>query len=90
MRFANVRELKNRTSAMLRTASRGQDVVITSHGRPVAVLHGLSEDEIEDYVIRHHPGLRRSLEEALAGYRKRGGMTLDEVLARMERKRGRL
>ena len=43
MTFATVRDLKNRTSEMLRKAGRGKDVLITNHGRPVAVLHGLGE-----------------------------------------------
>lgn len=89
MKFANVRDLKNRTSEMLRTAARGNDVLITSHGKPVAILHGIAEDEIEDYVLRQHPDLRRSLDEAEAGYRKRGGLSLDSVMARLEKKRAK-
>jgi prevent-host-death family protein len=89
MRFANVRELKNKTSELLRAAARGSDVLITSHGRPVGILHGLTEDELEDYVFLHHRGLRRSLDDAEDEYRRKGGISLETLLARLEKKRDR-
>ena len=42
MKTASVRELKNQTSALLRH-SAVEDVVITSRGRPVARLVGMSD-----------------------------------------------
>lgn len=89
MKFATVRVLKNQTSEMLRTAAQGKDVVITSHGRPVAVLRGLSEDEIEDYVLSRHPALRKSIEDAWRHYQKHGGFSADEVLKHLQKKRGK-
>jgi prevent-host-death family protein len=49
MRFANVRELKNKTSEILRLAER-ETVVITSNGKPRAIIKGVSESTFEDYV----------------------------------------
>lgn len=46
MKSATVRELKNKTSELLRRAAR-EDVMITSRGRPVACLIGLHPDDIE-------------------------------------------
>jgi antitoxin (DNA-binding transcriptional repressor) of toxin-antitoxin stability system len=74
---------------MLRTAAKGTDVLITSHGRPVAVLHGLSEDDLEDYVLSHHPKLRQSIEGAWRHYRKHGGLSVEEVMKELRRKRGK-
>lgn len=45
MKTASVRELKNQTSALLRQASQ-EDVVITSRGRPVARLVGMTENDL--------------------------------------------
>ena len=90
MKFANVRELKNKTSELLRLTRKGKNVLITSRGRPVAVLHGIREDEIEDYVLTHHPDLRKGIEKAYQDYKKHGGVTLEEVITRLERKGGRL
>jgi len=45
MKTASVRELKNQTSALLRQAAT-EDVVITSRGRPVARLVGMSDNDL--------------------------------------------
>jgi prevent-host-death family protein len=89
MKFATVRNLKNQTSEMLRTAAKGTDVLITSHGRPVAVLHGLAEADLEDYVLSHHPEFRRSIEDASRHYQKHGGMSVEEVMKRLKERRGK-
>lgn len=89
MKFATVREVKSRMSEMLRLAGNGKDVLITNRGRPVAVLHGLSEDDLEDYVLAHHPALRKSIEDAWRHYRKHGGLSVEEVMRRLEGKRGK-
>jgi prevent-host-death family protein len=40
MRFVNVRELKSKTSEILRAAA-GERIIVTSHGKPVAVVAGI-------------------------------------------------
>jgi len=80
MKFANVRTLKNQTSQMLRFAAGGDDVIITSHGKPVAVLRKLTEEDMEDYVLSRHPAMRASIEAADRDYRKKGGTPLEEVI----------
>jgi len=49
MKFSSVRDLKNKTSEILRLAAL-DTVVITSHGKPRAIIRGVSEDTFEDYV----------------------------------------
>lgn len=49
MRFANVRELKNKTSEILRLAAR-ETVVITSRGKPRAIIKGVTESTFEDQI----------------------------------------
>jgi len=87
MKFATVRDLKNKTSAMLRVVANGKDVLITSHGKPVAVLHGLDQEDLEDYILSRHPRIRRSIEEAEREYRKKGGLPLVEFARRLKEKR---
>ncbi len=89
MKFATVRNLKNQTSEMLRLAAKGTDVLITSHGQPVAVLHGLAEEDLEDYVLSRHHGLRQSIEDADRDYRRKGGVPLAEVMKQLKGKRGK-
>ena|ERR1700727_137193 len=45
MKTAQVRELKNKTSELLRLAAK-EDVIITSRGRPVACLIGIRPEDI--------------------------------------------
>ena len=46
MRFVNVRELKSKTSEILRAAAC-DDIVVTNHGKPVAVLSGIDARDLE-------------------------------------------
>ena len=85
MKFATVRNLKNQTSEMLRLAAKGTDVLITSHGKPVAVLYGLVEEDLEDYVLSRHEGLRQSIEDADRDYQKRGGVPLAKALKQLKK-----
>jgi len=49
MKFSSVRDLKNKTSEILRLAAR-DTVVITSHGKPRAVILGVTEKTFEEYI----------------------------------------
>ncbi len=79
MRYASLRELKNQTSAVVRETARG-DVIVTSRGRPVALLQGLSEDDLEDYFFYSAPAVRREIERRWKAYRRSGRtIPLDEL-----------
>ena len=68
MRFVNVRELKNKTSYVLRRAGEGEDIVVTSRGKPCAVIHSLTENKREDYVLFNHPAFKKRIKESLKEY----------------------
>lgn len=53
MKFANIRDLKSRTSELIRKTGMGEDVIITNRGKPVALLRSFTEDEIEEYILNH-------------------------------------
>ena len=64
-------EMKDNLSAYVKRAAR-QDIVITNHGRHVAVLTGFAdEDEYLEYILlgdpRFHEIVRRSRQEAREG-----------------------
>jgi len=44
MRFVNVRELKSKTSEILRAAA-GEDIIVTSRGKPIALVRGFDGSE---------------------------------------------
>lgn len=85
MKTATVRELKSRLSHYLREAEK-HDVIVTSHGKPRAVIHGLMGEELEDYIISSSPTIRRKIEESYRDYLREGGVSLDSVIERIERK----
>ena len=59
MRLAGVKELKQQTMALLKETAKS-DIIITAHGKPMAVLHHLTEKDLGDYLIEHDPALPKS------------------------------
>ena len=87
MKFSNVRELKNKTSEILRKAEK-EDVVITSQGKPRAIITGVTEEDFEDYLLEHSPAFLNALEKARAEYLRKGGVSIEQYLKTRKRKRG--
>jgi len=87
MRFANVRELKNKTSAILKLAEK-EEVVITSRGKPTAIVKGISEEDFEDYLLENNPRFLAALEKAREEYLELGGIGIDAYLKKRKLKHG--
>jgi prevent-host-death family protein len=91
MKFANIRELQKDASGIINLVEKGQDVVITKRGKPAAVIYPLNEDMIEDYMIRHSPGIRRKIEEGLKDVKEGRVIPIGDLLkARRVRKRAKV
>jgi prevent-host-death family protein len=89
MKFTNVRELKSKTSEMLRTVERGNTVLVTTHGRPTAMLVPVTEDDIEDALLAYSPRLRKKIAEGLEDVRTGLTMRLSEYKSRRNKKHAR-
>ncbi len=87
MRFANVRELKNKTSEVLKLAEK-EEVVITSRGKPTAIIKGVSEEDFEDYLLENNPKFLAALEKAKEEYMRLGGVSIQEYLKKRRAKHG--
>jgi prevent-host-death family protein len=87
MRLVGIRELKQKTMDLLKDSEKG-DIVITSHGKPLAVLHHLSEDDLADYLVENDPAFRGRIEEAMADYLSQGGIPVDALIANLEKRSG--
>ncbi|MEW6409228.1 MAG: type II toxin-antitoxin system Phd/YefM family antitoxin [Nitrospirota bacterium] len=85
MKTATVRELKSKLSQYLKEAEK-EDIIVTSHGKPRAVLHSLVREELEDYIVSNSPTIRRKIEEAYSEYLSEGGVELDSVIEKLEKK----
>ena len=80
MKFRNVAELHNKTSEILREIDKEKYVIITSYGKPRAILKNFSEEDIEDFVIENSPKIRKTIEDSYDDYIKYGGLSIDEVI----------
>lgn len=90
MRFANIKELQKDASGIITMVERGEDVIVTKHGKPAAVIYPLSEDVIEDYLIQHSPTIRKKIEEGMKDVKEGRVIPIEKLLAaRKERKRAR-
>jgi prevent-host-death family protein len=89
VKFTNVRGLKSKTSEMLRTVERGNTVLVTTHGRPTAMLVPVSEDDIEDALLAYSPKLRKKIEDGLKDIRAGKTMALSDYRTARFRKKTR-
>jgi len=89
MKFANVRELKNKTSEILRKSEK-ESIVITSNGKPRAIIIGITEDDFSDFLIEKNQQFLSSLEEAWMEYLKKGGISIEDYLSKRKTKSGKI
>ena len=47
MRFVSIRELRNQTAVVWKALADEKDVVITSNGKPIALLSAMEEENLE-------------------------------------------
>ena len=82
MRFVSVRELRGRSAAVWKTLAAEKELVVTSNGRPIALLSETSEERLEESLN----ALRRARAELAAASMQRASLaagtdrlTLDEI-----------
>jgi hypothetical protein len=88
MRFTGVKELKHKTMDILKQAEK-EDIIVTAYGKPKAILHHITEDDLADYLIENDPAFKERVEEAYAEYQAYGGVMADDIIKRLESSRGR-
>jgi antitoxin (DNA-binding transcriptional repressor) of toxin-antitoxin stability system len=88
MRYAGVKELKQKTMDLLRDSEKG-DIVITAYGKPAAILHHVTEEDVADYLIENDPEVRSKIEEAYAEYLSVGGIEAGELVKKLEKRHAR-
>jgi prevent-host-death family protein len=78
MKVAPLNEVKNRLSMYLEMAKR-EDIVVTKNGRAAAVLHGITDADLEDYLFESDPRFIARIESLRQNYQREGGTSLDDV-----------
>jgi len=89
MKIAPVADVKARFSAYLRAptewASTEGPIVVTRHGKPVAVLLSVEdEDELERLVLAYSPKFRAILETSRQQIRDTGGLEHEDFWQQVE------
>ena len=87
MRFSGVKELKHRTMDILKETEK-EDVIITAYGKPRAVLHHITEEDLADYLIENDPAFKTRIEEAYTQYEAQGGVKAGDLIKGLEKRRG--
>jgi hypothetical protein len=87
MRFTGIKELKQKTMGVIE-ACKIEDIIITAYGKPAAILHHITEEDLADYLVENDPLFRSRIEEAFTEYTLAGGLTADAVIAKLESRRG--
>ncbi len=82
VRFATVADFRVNPSKVFRELRRGEKVVVTREGKPVGVLIGISEDDLEDFILENHPAYRERYRKARREYSRGQVRTLAQVLGR--------
>lgn len=86
VKFATMKDLKERTPWVLREAKRGNGIVLTLHGRPAALLQPLTEEELDAFVLSQSKKVKKLLKLAWKQVREGKVHDLEDVLEELERK----
>ncbi|NET59818.1 MAG: type II toxin-antitoxin system Phd/YefM family antitoxin [Symploca sp. SIO2E6] len=54
-------------------------LVVVQHGKPVAVLMPITEDELEDISLSNNPEFLAILEKSRTSLQRKGGVSLEQV-----------
>jgi antitoxin (DNA-binding transcriptional repressor) of toxin-antitoxin stability system len=72
---------------MLKIVERGNTLLVTTHGRPTAMLVPVTEDDIEDALLAYSPTLRKKIEAGLKDIRAGRTMLLSDYKATRTKKK---
>ena len=70
MRFVSVRELRGRSAAVWKALADEKDLVVTSNGKPIALLSATSDEILEESLA----ALRRARAQAAAAAMQRASL----------------
>ena len=84
MKIASVADVKAKFSGFLKASQEGP-IIVTKHGRPVAVLLSIQdEDEIERMILAYSPKFQNILEIAELEIREGKGVKHEEFWREMQ------
>ena len=92
MKFISVRDLREKSAAVWKDLPTAREVVVTSNGRPIAILSAVNESNLEESLS----AIRQSrAAEAVMNLQRRSvergtdGITMEEIDAEIKAVRGK-
>lgn len=79
MRFVSVRDLRGKSAAVWRDLPGEREMVITSNGRPIAILAAVSESNLEESLAAFRQA--RAVDAVAALQRRSADVGTDELTA---------
>ena len=83
MKVASVGELKNQMSRFLKQAQK-EDIIVTSRGKPIALISGLSSDDLEDYALVNDEELKSRLEAGIKAADEGKLVAIEDLITKAE------
>jgi len=82
MKFLGIRDLRNKSSRVMKDLVKEKEIVITSNGKPVAILSSANEENIEEQLsnlkrIRAIKAVNEIQQESIE--KETNKITLDEI-----------
>ena len=92
MRFISVREFRGKSGDVWKELAREQELVITSNGKPIAIVSAVSEETLEDSLRAIRRARAMAAVQVMQRHSAKRGLGSEEVLAeiaaaRRERRR---
>ena len=78
MKIVPLNEVKNQFSQYLEEAQL-EDIVVTKNGRAAAIIHAITDEDLEDYLFETDPRFIARIQALRAQYRREGAMPLRDV-----------
>ena len=78
MKLVPLHEIKKRFSTYLELSKR-EDIVVTKNGRPAAILHAVTDEDLEDYLFESDPRFIARIEALRQEFQRQGGTSLADV-----------
>ena len=83
MKVAPLYEVKEKLSQLVRELNE-EPLLITRNGKPCAALIPVSEDDLEAFLLAHHPRFMTLIDRSHAHAKKHGGVSFSAVAARVK------
>ncbi len=84
MQFVNIRELSRATSKYVKIANEEDEVIVTRNGHIYAILQGIDDKELEDFIITKHLNLKNEFKIAQKEHQKGKTVNARELLTQLD------